>query len=186
MAEDDRAKWNEKHGSTAGGKPPSPRLVSALEGDRLRRGRALDVASGSGRHALALARAGFDVLAVDVSDVALETLSKQAAAEELTVRTERRDVEREGLPPGQFDLVVVVNFLDRTLFPALREAVAPGGAIFYETFTLRESEARGFREEFCLREGELLAAFEGFEPLAHEDGELEGRFRESLLARRRE
>ena len=32
--------------------------------------------------------------------------------------------------------------------------------------------------------GELLGAFEGFEALAHEEGDLDGRFRESLLARR--
>jgi 2-polyprenyl-3-methyl-5-hydroxy-6-metoxy-1,4-benzoquinol methylase len=178
MDESDRERWNRKHAQGRGGAAPSPRFVEALE--QAPPGRALDVACGSGRHALPLARAGFDVLAVDVSDVALERLAAQAAARGLAVRTERRDVSAEGLPEGDFDLVVVIGFLDRTLFPALREKVRPGGLLFFETFTRAHSEATGFPRAYCLEPGELLAAFEGWETLRH----VEERARESLLARR--
>lgn len=193
MAEGDAERWDRKHASGHDAKAPDPRLLAALDRPELRAlsgGRALDVACGTGRHALALARAGFEVLAVDVSAVALERLDAAAAAaaataaEGLRVRTERRDLEAEGLPPGRFELVVVVDYLERSLFPELREAVAPVGCVFHETFSWRHSEATGFRRAFCLEPGELLGAFEGFEVLAHEEGELEGRFRESLLARR--
>ena len=189
MAEGDAERWDDKHASGHDAKAPNPRLLAALERPelaQLRGGRALDAACGSGRHSLALARAGFEVLAVDVSAVALERLAEAAAAEGPAIRTERRDLEAEGLPAGSFELVVVVDYLERSLFPALREAVAPGGCVFYETFSWKHAEATGFRRAFCLEEGELLAAFEAFEVLAHEEGQLEGRQRESLLARRPE
>ena len=37
------------------------------------------------------------------------------------------DLTRYPLPRGRFDLVVVCRYLQRDLFPALRDAVAPGG-----------------------------------------------------------
>jgi 2-polyprenyl-3-methyl-5-hydroxy-6-metoxy-1,4-benzoquinol methylase len=184
MNRTDRERWNAKHEAAGESRPAAGLLVDALRRADLPRGRALDVACGRGRHAWALARAGFEVLAVDVSDVALDRLEATARDEGLVVETLRRDLARDGLPEGAFDLVVVVDFLDRGLFPALREAVAPGGAVFYQTFTVEQSEATGFRREFCLEDGELLAAFAGFEVLAHEQGEFDGRFQESLLARR--
>jgi len=184
MTNNDRDRWNAKHADAREEQAPNPRLMAALDGDLLRRGQALDLACGRGRHALALARAGFEVLAVDLSDVGLARLAEAASHENLPIRTLQRDLESDGLPPGEFDLVVVHDYLARDLFPAVAEAVAAGGALFYETFTWRHAEATGFRRAFCLEEGELLAAFEGFEILSHEEGELEGRFRESLLTRR--
>ena len=184
MTNNDRDRWNAKHADARDEQAPNPRLIAALEGDLLRRGQALDLACGRGRHANPLARAGFEVLAVDLSDVGLDRLAGAAESEGLPVRTLQRDLETEGLPPGEFDLVVVHDYLARELFPALRASVAPGGAIFYETFTWRHAEATGFRRAFCLEDGELLAAFEGFEILIHEEGEFGGRFRESLLVRR--
>lgn len=184
MASKDRERWNAKHGAAGADRPPASRLLAALERDDLRRRTALDVACGRGRHALALARAGFEVLAVDISDVGLERLDLAASEAGLPIRTLQRDLSSEGLPELSFDLVVVVDYLERSLFPALRAAIAPGGAIFYQTFTAAHAEATGFPRAYCLEEGELVTAFEGFEVLAHASGELDGRHQESLLARR--
>ena len=46
-------------------------------------------------------------------------------------------------PPAiatEFDAVLVFNYLHRPLMPALRDALKPGGRIFYETFTTRQAE----------------------------------------------
>ena len=50
-------------------------------------GRALDLATGTGRHALRLAEAGFEVDALDISAVALGMARERAAARGLRVNT---------------------------------------------------------------------------------------------------
>lgn len=127
--------------------------------EHLAPGTALDVAAGRGRHCVPLARRGFDVLAVDVSDVAVALLRHVAEEEALPLRAERRDLSESGLPPGRFDLVTCTRFLDRRLFGALSLAVADGGHLLFETFTTLHAERHGMRREYCLEPGELSAAF---------------------------
>jgi tellurite methyltransferase len=160
VSQDDRARWNARHAARIG-EPQEPaafvrEAINRLEAIGLPRGRrALDVACGRGGNALALARAGFDVTAVDVSDVALDELAAIASREGLDVETDRRDLAGDGLPAGVFDLVLVVHYLERALFPALRAAIAPGGALVFETYTTREHDRSGFSRAFCLEPGEL-------------------------------
>src|SRR3954463_4969123 len=54
--------------------------------------RVLDVGCGPGRHALALARRGFDVIGVDLSPEFVALARAAAAAEGLTARFEEHDV----------------------------------------------------------------------------------------------
>jgi len=67
--------------------------------------------------------------------------------------------------------VVCTNYLHRPLLPALVAAVAPGGALLYETFTEgHEKLGRPRRPEFLLQPGELLAAVAGqLAVIAHEE-----------------
>ncbi len=76
MSERPRAEWDERHR----GKPPGeaePFLAAMLA--RIPRGVALDVAAGRGRNALALARAGMQVVAVDYFGEAMRLLSRDRA-----------------------------------------------------------------------------------------------------------
>jgi hypothetical protein len=58
--------------------------------------------------------------------------------------------------------VVCTNYLYRPLLPALVEAVAPGGALLYETFAEgNERFGAPTRPDFLLRPGELLDAVAG-------------------------
>jgi hypothetical protein len=94
----------------------------------------------------------------------------------------QRDVTRDGLPDGTHALVACAYFLDRGLWRALREAVAPGGVVAFETFTLRhvEATAGAFPRAYALEPGELPAAFAGFDVLVHEGADAEV---ERLVAR---
>lgn len=122
------------------------------------RGRALDVASGRGRHALLLAAAGFEVHAVDRDAEALASLEESARRLELPVTVERLDLEtgRPDLGDRAYALVTVFNYLHRPLFPALAAALAPGGLLLYETFTVDQA-AHGHPKnpDFLLEHGEL-------------------------------
>ncbi len=101
---------------------------------------------------------------------------------------EVRDLESGEHPfrGSAFDVIVVVHYLHRPLFPALIEAVAPGGLLVYETFT-RAQAARGkpTNPDFLLEAGELLELGTSLEVLASREGDYDGRMIASVIARRR-
>ncbi len=72
----------------------------------------LDLAAGSGRHSLYLAKLGFSVLAVDRDAVALEGIAQSQPG--LAIQTEQVDLEGPAWPlvnrSGLFDAVVVSNY----------------------------------------------------------------------------
>jgi len=70
-----------------------------------------------------------------------------------------------------YELVLVVHYLHRPLFPSLVRALAPGGLLLYETFTTAQA-ARGkpTNPDFLLEPGELLEAVRGrLRVVAYED-----------------
>lgn len=150
-------------------------------------GAALDVAAGRGRHALLLASAGFTVTAVDRDAEALKDLRRTAAAADLPVTTDIRDLEKDDADLGDsaFDIVLVFNYLHRPLFPAIRRALAPGGLLLYETFLKGQAE-RGHPKNpaFLLDPGELVALAAPFTVLRSREGEYDGKLLASIAARR--
>ncbi|HEY8678452.1 MAG TPA: methyltransferase domain-containing protein [Candidatus Dormibacteraeota bacterium] len=67
--------------------------------------RVLDLACGQGRHAIELARRGYEVTGVDLSEYLLEVARARARAAGVTVRLLRRDM-REPLSGERFDLIL--------------------------------------------------------------------------------
>jgi tellurite methyltransferase len=134
--------------------------------------RALDVACGAGRNATYLAEIGFVVDAVDISDVAIEALRADAAARGLDVHPHRMDLEREPLPAGPYDLVLVINYLQRDLFPSLAGVLGPGGMLLMETFTRRHLGLPGNRIDprHALEPGELRRAFPDLRLVRYREG----------------
>jgi SAM-dependent methyltransferase len=129
-------------------------------------GSVLDVACGSGRHAVWLAARGFAVTGVDRNVEALQGLPTG-------VETVHADLEGAPWPlPGrQFDAVVVTNYLWRPLWPALLQALAPGGVLICETFALGQQRyGKPSRPDFLLQPGELLQVCAGLRVVAYEDG----------------
>jgi SAM-dependent methyltransferase len=152
-----------------------------------RQGRALDVACGRGRHALWLAERGLATLAIDRDADAVRELNDIAREGGLPLRAEARDLERGDDPfrDATFDVIVVVHYLHRPLFPSLVAALAPGGLLIYETFT-RAQAARGkpTNPDFLLEPGELLELVRSLEVLASREGDYDGRMVAGVIARR--
>ena len=145
-------------------------------------GSVLDVAAGSGRHALWLAGRGHAVTAIDRDAEALASIGDG-------VETLVADLEGAvwPLPGRRFDAVVVTNYLWRPLWPCLHEALAPGGVLVVETFAAgNESVGRPRNPEYLLARGELLSLAEGLRIVAYEDGFLDApaRFVQRLVAAR--
>jgi tellurite methyltransferase len=166
---------------------PTPAAWLSMHRHLLPAGDALDVACGRGRHALWLAAEGFRVTAIDRDDDALRDLAADAGRLGLSIVTAREDLERDGagLPPEAFDVVVVVHYLHRPLFPRLLAALRRGGVLVYETFTTAQA-ARGkpTNPAFLLRPGELRDLVAPLEVLVAREGEFAGRDVASVVARK--
>jgi len=152
----------------------------------------LDLACGRGRHALAAAELGACTFAIDRDEAALSALQAEAERRTLSVSCLRADLETSlGIPvkSGSCGVILVFRFLFRPLAPAISAALAPGGLLLYETFTVAQ-RALGSgprRAEFLLEPGELRALFPDLEPLEHWEGRSDGPAPECLarLAARR-
>jgi len=170
MDADRRRIWQARHRADEEPGTPSPFVADALDlvgAPPVDRDRALDVACGRGRHALLLAERGYRVDAVDFALPALTTLRRHAVARRLDVRCLAADVGTWPFPNERYALVLVVSFLDRSLFRALRAAVAPGGTLLYETH-VRAADAP-VRAEFCLEPDELDVVFHDWQILLRRD-----------------
>lgn len=175
------------------GLKPSPLLVDHLH--RIRAGgRVLDVGVGQGRHALALARRGFEVTGLDTCSTAIDVTQDLATQEGLSLQLRQGNVFDLSVAEGSFDAILLFGLfqcLTRTQNARLAEIVtdraAPSGLVFvtawhigdpsYETaqknaepladgsFRLADGEARSY-----LQPNEILQLFSGWTVVHHWEG----------------
>jgi SAM-dependent methyltransferase len=191
MASDDRVRWDRQHAISHGSDQASGFLQEVLLRGSwpIPRGRALDIATGKGRNAIFLAEQGFDVVAVDVSPVALDDARKRAAGKSLSISWQQADLERVELPEATYDLVVDFNYLQRSLIPQIKAALKPGGHVIFETYLIgQEMIGHPKNPAYLLRHNELLELFRDFRVLCYREGKLsdngEASFRAGLLAQK--
>jgi 2-polyprenyl-3-methyl-5-hydroxy-6-metoxy-1,4-benzoquinol methylase len=103
--------------------------------------RVLDLACGEGRHSLAAAALGAQVVAVDRDPAKLALARARAAEARLSIDWREADLEGPWPELGSFDAVLVFNYLDRASMPKIVGLVAPGGRLMMETFLLAQREA---------------------------------------------
>jgi 2-polyprenyl-3-methyl-5-hydroxy-6-metoxy-1,4-benzoquinol methylase len=130
-----RGAWNARYSAAelVWGADPN-RFLAAELGDAAPEGRALDLACGEGRNAIWLAARGWQVTAVDYSDVAIERARGLAAREGVDVEWVCADVTR-WTPEAQAYRLVVILYLHvpgderRRVFERAASALAPGGSL---------------------------------------------------------
>lgn len=149
----------------------SPLLSDHLDALRAAalRGPIVDLACGSGRNGLFLARRGLPVIFVDHSEEALESVAHELRAHDLPGETWHVDLETGGDDPlagRDFGAALVFRYLHRPLMPQLRASIVPDGLVVYETFTERNRKyGRPNNPDFLLRPGELTDTFAGWTTL---------------------
>lgn len=130
-----KEKWERRYAERDPESPGDPNPVFVEEVAKLGAGRALDLAAGDGRHAIHLARQGWDVTAVDFSQTAIDRGRRFSAAAtgSGTITWVRADLTDYSPPVGSFDLVIIM-FLHipwnemTTVIARAQAAVAPGGS----------------------------------------------------------
>lgn len=154
----------------------APLIAAAPGGEG--RGWALDLACGGGRHTRLLLDHGICVVAIDRDISGLADLKARDDVVIVEADLEAPATEAHCLPIGDrhFDGVVVTNYLCRPLFPAILDAIKPGGILIYETFAAGNEEIRRPRNpDHLLKRGELLERVEGgFDVIAFEEGMVRG------------
>ena len=129
---EERENWNERYRTGEFQPPeiPSPLLKNAV--DSLPQGRALDIATGTGRNALFLAEQGYEVDAIDISDEALTIARDHAAERSLEVNWIQADIDDYCFPERTYDVVMVNFYTLSHRLPDVKEALAADGVLLYE------------------------------------------------------
>jgi len=96
--------------------------------------RVLDLACGTGRHAIAAGLRGAEVVAIDWSSERLAIARERAQRAGVRIDFRRENLEIFSIPVADFDVVMAFNYLDRRRFADIVRAVRPGGYLLYETF----------------------------------------------------
>lgn len=179
----DRQHWESRYAAAADGtRAPSSFLVAQRH--RLPRGRALDLACGDGRNALALARHGWRVEAIDFAHAGLARLLALARREEMSLDVLAADLEQFPLPTDRYDVVVNCRYLQRSLCGAITASLRSGGMVVFETF-IRDQATLGHPRNpaFLLERGELSSLFRELAIVEHEEGRFETESGPAFLAR---
>ncbi|MGI9449951.1 MAG: class I SAM-dependent methyltransferase [Geminicoccaceae bacterium] len=184
QVEEGRADWLE----------PDPDVIAYSTqrfsaGDR----HALDLGSGVGRHALALAAIGFETSAMDASPAGLDELRNAARTRSLNIDCRRAEMTALPYDEGSFDYVLSFNVIyhnDPTMVRAaigeIARVLKPGGhyqgtmlskrnrnfglghEIAPDTFVNEDETDKAHPHFYCDAAG-LIALFDGFELLRLED-----------------
>jgi tellurite methyltransferase len=189
MSLDDRIRWERQYGQSGAPEKPSAFLKEILDGGHwdIARGQALDIASGAGRNALFLAEKGFDVTAVDIAQPGLDQGARRAAERSLSITWQQTDLENGRLPPGPYNLIVNINYLQRSLVPHIKSALAPGGYIVFETYLIdQQTIGHPKNPDYLLAHNELLNYFRDLRILYYREGTdgAEPSFRAGILAQK--
>jgi SAM-dependent methyltransferase len=147
--DDERRRWNRKYREAPEAwLVPDPFLERAFSQYILplfpHGGRALDLAGGAGRHAIWLAKQGWKVTLIDISETGVEQARQNAGplaphihfvVDDLT-RFQASQTEFE----SAFEVVMAFFYLDRKMFSEIVRAVRPGGLLIYKTHTLAQAK----------------------------------------------
>ena len=185
---DDRSAWDKTYDRKdyVFGKEPAKFLVEHV--NRLPKGRALDIAMGEGRHAVYLAKKGFQVDGVDISSVGLRKAQKLAAENGVKIKTINADLNKYKIRPGSYSVILNFYYLQRSLFPEIIAGLKKGGVLVFETNTteqLKNPNGKDFEREYLLEPGELKRAFAELEILSYTESNDGKNAVASLLARKR-
>ena len=191
MGSDDQARWDKQYVEARGSDTPASFLRQVFETDvwQLPRGRALDIACGQGRNSLYLAERGFEVVAMDISAVALNEARKRAELKQLRIDWRQADLEAVRFDEAAYDLIVNFNYLQRSLIPHIKRAIRSGGHVVFETYLIDQiAIGHPKNPDYLLRHNELLEHFREFRILCYREGKFkdngEASYRAGIFAQR--
>ena len=169
MSELDRNKWNQRYAEDSYHKNNPVTLVEDWL-PKIPVGRALDVACGAGRNAFFLAQAGYRVDAIDISPVGLNLARQKAESQGLSINWIEQDLDQVYQFDTDYDLILVMWFVNLELITRLCDCLAPGGYLLAEDHLITDQVVIGpANPNFRVAPGELHEAVSGLEVLLYEE-----------------
>jgi 2-polyprenyl-3-methyl-5-hydroxy-6-metoxy-1,4-benzoquinol methylase len=186
-SDDDRRQWDQVYSTRVYvfGKDPSAFLKDHI--GKLPQGRALDIAMGEGRNAVFIAKKGFEVDGVDLSEVALKKARMLARDNKVTINTIEADLNTYKIPSETYDVILNIDYLQRSLIPQIKKGLKHGGMVVYENYTVKQLENTGgkaLQRNFLLDEGELPTLFKDFKIIVYRETNDGKDARASLIAQK--
>ncbi|BCD60326.1 MULTISPECIES: bifunctional 2-polyprenyl-6-hydroxyphenol methylase/3-demethylubiquinol 3-O-methyltransferase UbiG [unclassified Nitratiruptor] len=112
-----------------------------------KKGKALDIACGLGQNAKFLAQNGFEVDAVDISEVAIEKLQNLS-----NIHAFCQDIDAFEFKKEYYNLIICTNFFDRSIAQKIIDSLKKDGIFICEVFTYKSSMNPAFvaqKNELC-------------------------------------
>ncbi len=163
----DRKRWNDKY---SGGRRSSLHTTLIKFHSLAKRGKALEIACGTGENSVFLSKRGFEVIAFDISDVAIREARRLAKREGVRPTFKILPAQKFSYPPNRFNLIANFYFLDRRILPKLKRSLAKGGILIFETYNIRHLRVKGdFNRNYLLEIGELIGFFKDLEILYYDE-----------------
>jgi SAM-dependent methyltransferase len=180
MPQADAERWNKRYNNPSYRHFDEPRPFLVQHRHLLSPGGlAVDLACGMGGNAGLLIECGYRVIGVDISLVGLRKARRRLPG----LMPVLADLVDFSLPAGRFDLVCCFYYLERSLWPAMKAALKPGGLLIIESLTW---EMRSLKPEidpaFVLSPGELRRMADGMDLLVYREGWIQTEDRQTAVA----
>lgn len=172
------ARWDQIYLSPDAKVPVNPSALVLETTASLKPGAALDVGMGNGRNAIYLARKGWKVTGVDLSDAAVKQAQQEAAKLKVEIEARAGDVEKMVLGRERYDLIVCtyVNMVAIRAAKKFIDALKPGGILIVEGHHA-EAQALGLRPVAGGPAGyfdnQLLRTYDRLRILRYEDRQMQ-------------
>lgn len=170
--------------------PPSALLIDNYSiFESLPDGAVLDLACGAGRNGLYLAKRFSQsdacengrtqtisrrVTLADIQSDKLKQIQREIDDESFNADTWCANFEtpdQKPLADKTFAAILVFRYLHRPLIDAIKQAVIPGGVVFYETFTIDQpAYGRPTNPDYLLKHGELKSWFQDWDIIHYSEG----------------
>ena len=142
---------------------------------------------GEGRNAVFLAMKGFEVDGVDLSEVALKKARRLARENKVSITTIEADLNTYTIKPESYDVILNIDYLQRSLIPQIKRGLKHGGVVVYENYTVKQLENTGgkaLQRNFLVDEGELPKLFKDFKVIVYRETNDGKDARASLIAQK--
>jgi tellurite methyltransferase len=166
----ERERWNRKYREAAAcataRTAPDPFLVRTFSEFILpefpRGGSAFDLAGGAGRHTIWLAKQGWQVTIIDISETGIALARQNAGPLASHIHFVVDDLTHFNAAQTQFgaafDVIMGFFYLERKVFPEVLGALRPGGLLIYKTYLAAKAKLPSGPKnpEHLLEPGELV------------------------------
>lgn len=146
----------------------------------------VDLACGTGRNTIHLAKLGCFVVALDVSQLALQQCLNFAASSKVEIFPVAADLNAYRFSAETVDAMICFNYLNRNLAANIYQALKPGGLFVMQTFNRNFLLVNPkFNPNYVLAPGDLSKMFHSLEPISKcDDCQMQASTKSYLVARK--